>query len=91
MRKVEERFLEYVKVDTKSDTSTGTTPKFGTIAVDPSVIPYGTKVYIPRFGQTFIAEDCGGGIKGNRIDIFMNSESECNSWGVRSITIEILD
>ena len=74
-----------------SITSTGTTPKFGTIAVDPSVIPYGTKVYIPRFGQTFIAEDCGGGIKGNRIDIFMNSESECNSWGVRSITIEILD
>ena len=65
--------------------------KWGTIAVDPSVIPYGTKVYIPRFGKTFVAEDCGGAIKGNKIDIFMNSESECNSWGRRSITIQILD
>ena len=72
-------------------TATGTTPKWGTIAVDPSVIPYGTKVYIPRFGKTFVAEDCGGAIKGNKIDIFMNSESECNSWGRRSITIQILD
>ena len=72
-------------------TATGTTPKWGTIAVDPSVIPYGTKVYIPRFGRTFVAEDCGGAIKGNKIDIFMNSESECNSWGRRSITIQILD
>ena len=52
-------------------TSTGTKPKWGTIAVDPSVIPYGTKVYIPQFGQTFIAEDCGGAIKGNKIDIYI--------------------
>ncbi|WP_018591264.1 SH3 domain-containing protein [Terrisporobacter glycolicus] len=72
-------------------TATGTKPRWGTIAVDPSVIPYGTKVYIPRFGKTFIAEDCGGGIKGNKIDIFMNSESQCNSWGVRNISIQILD
>lgn len=72
-------------------TATGTKPKWGTIAVDPSVIPYGTKVYIPRFGKTFIAEDCGGGIKGNKIDIFMNSDSQCNNWGVRNISIQILD
>ena len=72
-------------------TATGTKPKWGTIAVDPNVIPYGTKVYIPRFGKTFIAEDCGGGIKGNKIDIFMNSDSQCNSWGVRNISIQILD
>lgn len=72
-------------------TATGTKPKWGTIAVDPNVIPYGTRVYIPRFGKTFIAEDCGGGIKGNKIDIFMNSDSQCNSWGVRNISIQILD
>ena len=72
-------------------TATGTKPKWGTIAVDPDVIPYGTRVYIPRFGKTFIAEDCGGGIKGNKIDIFMNSDSQCNSWGVRNISIQILD
>lgn len=72
-------------------TSTGTTPKVGrTIAVDPSMIPYGTKVYIPVLGKTYIAEDCGGAIKGNKIDIFMASESQCNSWGVRNIEIQIL-
>lgn len=74
-----------------SITATGTTPKVGrTIAVDPSIIPYGTRVYIPALGGTYVAEDCGGGIKGNRIDIFMGSESQCNSWGVRSIEIQIL-
>ncbi|RDY28394.1 DUF348 domain-containing protein [Romboutsia weinsteinii] len=70
-------------------TSTGTVPKWGTIAVDPSVIPYGTKVYIPQFGMTFVAEDCGGAIKGNKIDIFMGSESEAYSWGRRTIDIVI--
>lgn len=71
-------------------TATGTVPKWGTIAVDPSVIPYGTKVYIPQFDKYFIAEDCGGAIKGNKIDIFMNSESQCNSWGIRTIDIYIV-
>lgn len=71
-------------------TSTGTVPKWGTIAVDPTVIPYGTRVYIPQFDKYFIAEDCGGGIKGNKIDIFMNSESQCNNWGKRTIDIYIV-
>ena len=72
-------------------TSRGTVPKWGTIAVDPSVIPYGSKIYIPQFDQYFIAEDCGGGIKGNKIDIFMNSESQCNNWGKRTIDIYIVE
>ena len=72
-------------------TATGTIPTFGrTIAVDPTVIPYGTRIYIPEFDRTFIAEDCGGGIKGNKIDIYMNTEQECLNWGVRNITIYIL-
>ncbi|WP_296644101.1 3D domain-containing protein [Romboutsia sp. 13368] len=72
-------------------TSTGTVPKAGyTIAVDPSVIPYGTRVYIPEFDKVFVAEDCGSAIKGNRIDIFMESEAKCNEWGVKNITIHIL-
>lgn len=70
-------------------TATGTKPKWGTIAVDPRVIPYGTKVYIPQFNMTFVAEDCGGAIKGNKIDIFMNSNSECRTWGRRTIDIYI--
>ena len=69
---------------------TGTTPKWGTIAVDPSVIPYGTKVYIPEFGKVFIAEDTGSAIKGNKIDIFMDTEEHCNTWGVKKIDIYVL-
>lgn len=72
-------------------TSTGTVPREGTtIAVDPSVIPYGSKVYIPEFDKVFTAEDCGSAIKGNRIDIFMASEAKCNEWGVKNITIYVL-
>ena len=57
----------------KLRTSTGTQPKEGrTIAVDPSIIPYGSIVYIQDYGY-FIAEDCGGAIKENRIDIYTNS------------------
>ena len=73
-------------------TSTGKKPRpYHTLAVDPRVIPYGTRVYIPEFNKVFIAEDCGGAIKGNRIDIYMNNEYECRQWGVRNITIIILN
>ncbi|MEG0856237.1 MAG: SH3 domain-containing protein [Terrisporobacter sp.] len=71
-------------------TATGTVPKYGTIAVDPNVIPYGTKVYIKELDKVFTAEDTGGAIKGNTIDIFMPTEANCNAWGIRNITIEIL-
>lgn len=74
-----------------SITATGTKPKWGTIAVDPTVIPYGTKVYIPKFDMVFTAEDCGGAIKGNKIDIFMNSKNESYTWGRRNIEIYILE
>lgn len=73
-------------------TSTGVKPIVGrTIAVDPKIIPYGTKVYIPELDKVFIAEDCGSAIKGNRIDIYMNSFDECMKWGYKTITIIILN
>ena len=73
-------------------TATGKKPRpYHTLAVDPKIIPYGTRVYIPEFNKVFIAEDCGGAIKGNRIDIYMNNEYECRQWGVRNITIIILN
>lgn len=53
-----------------------------TIAVDPTVIPYGTSVYIEGYG-TYIAEDTGGAIKNNRIDVFFNSHTEALKFGVR--------
>ena len=73
-----------------STTSTLIKPHWGVIAVDPSVIPYGSIVYIKEFDKYFVAEDCGGKIKGHRIDIFMNSEKDCREWGVRKITIKIV-
>ena len=60
-----------------------------TIAVDPSVIPLGSKVYIPGYGYA-IASDTGGVIKGNIIDLYMNSHDECISWGRRQVTIHIV-
>ena len=54
-------------------TSTGAAATEGrTIAVDPSVIPYGSEVLIN--GHVFVAEDCGGAVKGNVIDIFVEDE-----------------
>ena len=62
-------------------TATGTPVIEGqTIAVDTSVIPYGTKVIIN--GHVFTAEDCGGAIKGNRIDIYVNDHNRALELGV---------
>lgn len=75
---------------TGKQTSTQTWPEAGrTIAVDPRVIPYGSRVLIN--GHEYIAEDCGGAIKGNRIDIFMDTKAECDDWGIKPIQIEVLE
>ena len=72
-------------------TATGTVPTPGrTIAVDPKKIPYGTKVVID--GHTYIAEDCGGAIKGNKIDICVTTHSEALQKGVRyNVPVYILE
>lgn len=63
-------------------TSTGVLATQGrTIAVDPRYYPYGTKITIN--GNTYIAEDCGGAIKGNRIDIYFDSHQEALEFGVQ--------
>lgn len=67
-------------------TAMGTQARVGEIAVDPSVIPLGTSVYIEGVGVRR-AEDTGGNIKGNTIDIYMNTRSECINWGCRYVTI----
>lgn len=72
-----------------SVTATGTTPTAGrTIAVDPSVIPYGSEVIID--GHTYIAEDCGGAIKGNRIDLFFSTHEEALAWGKKTKEVIII-
>lgn len=71
-----------------SKTASGTIPTAGrTIAVDPTIIPYGTDVVIN--GHTYIAEDSGSAIKGNRIDIFFNSHAEAMNFGVKHLEGEI--
>ena len=63
-----------------TQTATGTVPTAGrTIAVDPSVIPYGAEVVID--GHVYVAEDCGGAIKGNRIDIVVDTHEEALQLG----------
>lgn len=62
---------------------------YSSIAVDPRVIPLGSKLYIPQYGYG-IAEDTGGAIKGNRIDLFFASESECENWGIQGVDVYIL-
>ena len=60
------------------------------IAVDPSVIPLGTRVFIPGYGEA-IAEDIGGAIRGNRIDIAFESHEEALSFGRQELEIFIME
>lgn len=76
---------------TGNQTATGTWPAEGrTIAVDPSVIPLGTRVYVVGYGYA-IAEDTGGAVQGNIIDLYMDSYDDCINWGRRNVTVYILD
>ncbi len=61
----------------------------GIIAVDPSVIPLGSRAYVEGYGEA-IAADTGGGIYGNKIDVWVPSLSEAYSWGARTVTVTIL-
>ncbi|WP_305071787.1 G5 and 3D domain-containing protein [Pseudalkalibacillus hwajinpoensis] len=75
-------------------TSTGfnlkSNPNAKVIAVDPSVIPLGSKVFVEGYG-TAIAADTGGAIKGNKIDVFFSSKSQAYAWGNKTVQITILD
>lgn len=71
-------------------TATGTQATEGrTIAVDPDVIPYGTAVYID--GVEYVAEDCGGAINENRIDVFFNSHADALEFGVQMKELYIME
>ena len=73
-------------------TRTGTNAREGnTIAVDPEVIPLGSKVYIPELEQIFTAEDTGGKIKGNRIDIFLATHEKAQQFGIKKLSVYVLD
>lgn len=62
---------------------------YSTIAVDPRIIPYGTKLYIPGYGLA-IAQDTGGAINGYKLDLYFNTLNQCYSWGVRYVNVYVL-
>ena len=70
-------------------TATGTDARIGVIAVDPAVIPLGSTVYIKGMGY-FKAEDTGGAIRGNRIDIFMGDYKKAKEFGRKKVEVIIL-
>ncbi len=76
-------------------TASGTQARPGVVAVDPNVIPLGTKVYVESLDGTkdygyAIAEDTGGAIKGNKIDLFMENAKQVKSFGRRKVKVYII-
>ena len=76
----------------------GLTPGYGIVAVDPRVIPLGTKLYIESTddGKSWsygycLAGDTGGAIKGNRVDLCYNTQYECIQFGRRNATVYIIE
>ncbi|MEO4053832.1 LysM peptidoglycan-binding domain-containing protein [Solibacillus sp. CAU 1738] len=75
---------------TANGTDLRSNPNLKVIAVDPNVIPLGTKVWVEGYGEA-IAADTGGAIKGNKIDVFIPSKDDANSWGIKTVTVKILE
>ena len=91
------RATAYTHTDAGCDliTSTGTTVRWGTVAVDPRYIPYGTRMFIMASDGSYIygiatAEDCGGDIKGDRMDLYMPTYEQCREFGRRRCTLYFL-
>ncbi len=77
-------------------TATGTAARQGAIAVDPSVIPLGSRLFVIASDGSVVygfatAEDTGGNIKGNKVDLYYNTESLCYSFGRRDVTVYVLN
>jgi 3D (Asp-Asp-Asp) domain-containing protein len=62
----------------------------GIVAVDPNVIPMGTKLYIEGYGEA-IAADQGNAIKGNRIDLYFDTHQQALNWGMKTVKVTILN
>ena len=71
-------------------TALGTPAVRGVVAIDPTVFKYGTKFYIPGYGIG-VAEDCGGAIKGYKIDLCYATQEEAFAWGRRTLTVYIIE
>lgn len=74
--------------DVRNNCADGTRPGPGTVAVDPKIIPLGTRMYIPGYGNA-VAHDTGGLIKGNRLDIWLPTKEQCIQWGRQEVQVII--
>lgn len=91
------RATAYTHTDAGCDmtTATGTKVHWGTVAVDPRYIPYGTRMFIVSNDGEYVygiavAEDCGGAIKGDRMDLYMPTYEQCMQFGRRTCTLYFL-
>ena len=91
------RASAYTHTDEGCDfiTSTGSRVHVGTVAVDPRYIPYGTRMFIMARSGSYVygiseAEDCGGAIKGDRVDLYLPTYEECMEFGRRVCTVYYL-
>ncbi len=75
--------------DGRGITKSGIRTFVGVVAVDPKVIPLGTRLYVEGYGVA-LAADTGGAIKGNKIDLFFHTERECYQFGRRKRTVYVL-
>lgn len=71
-------------------TATGRPALYGVVAVDPRMIALGSRLYIPGYGLA-VAGDTGGAIKGSRVDLCFNDGRSADNWGVRAVTVYVLD
>ena len=72
----------------KGTTATGVGVAYGIVAVDPNVIPLGTRMTVPGYGEG-VAADTGGAITGARIDLWFPTRAEALAWGTRTVTITL--
>src|SRR5205814_9472253 len=72
----------------QGQTATGAPVGYGVVAVDPSVIPLGTRMTIPGYGEG-VAADTGGAIQGAVIDLWFPTAAEAANWGPRTVTITL--
>ncbi|WP_462411853.1 3D domain-containing protein [Neobacillus sp. Marseille-QA0830] len=75
---------------TKTGVDIKSNPEKKVIAVDPEVIPLGSKVYVEGYGEA-IAADTGGAIKGHRIDVFIPTEQGALNWGRKEVKLQIIN
>ena len=74
----------------KNQTYAGGTVRHGVVAVDPRVIPMGTKLWVEGYGEA-VAEDQGSAIKGNRIDLAFDKRSDALDYGIQNVKIYVLN